>query len=64
MKLMKNLGMKKKQMIKLKSLIFEEKTKIHSLVSNWKNKKAQDYASKLIEKYGEPDVEGGEMFTT
>ena len=48
-------------MIKLKSLIFEEKTKIHSLVSNWKNKKAQDYASKLIEKYGEPDVEGGEM---
>ena len=58
---MKNLGMKKKQMIKLKSLIFEEKTKIHSLVSNWKNKKAQDYASKLIEKYGEPDVEGGEM---
>ena len=48
-------------MIKLKSLIFEEKTKIHKLVSNWKNKKAQDYASKLIEKYGEPDVEGGEM---
>ena len=39
-------------MIKLKSLIFEEKTKIHNLVSNWKNKKAQDYASKLIEKYG------------
>ena len=39
-------------MIKLKSLIFEEKTKIHKLVSNWKNKKAQDYASKLIEKYG------------
>ena len=50
-------------MIKLKSLIFEqeEKTKIHKLVSNWKNKKAQDYASKLIEKYGEPDVKGGEM---
>ena len=40
-------------MIKLKSLLFEEKTKIHKLVSNWKNKKAQDYASKLIEKYGE-----------
>jgi len=39
----------------------EEKQKIHSLVSNWKNKKAQDYASKLIEKYGEPDVKGGEM---
>ena len=50
-------------MIKLKSLIFEqeEKTKIHKLVSNWKHKKAQDYASKLIEKYGEPDVKGGEM---
>ena len=48
-------------MIKLKSLIFEEKQKIHSLVSNWKNKKAQDYASKLIEKYGTPDVKGGEM---
>jgi hypothetical protein len=50
-------------MIKLKSLIFEqeEKTKIHKLVSNWKNKKAQDYASVLIEKYGEPDVKGGEM---
>ena len=37
-------------MIKLKSLIIEEKTKINKLVSNWKNKKAQDYASKLIEK--------------
>ena len=63
MKLMNlmNLVMTKKQMIKLKSLIFEEKTKIHSLVSNWKNKKSQDYASKLIEKYGEPDVKGGEM---
>ena len=50
-------------MIKLKSLIFEqeEKTKKHKLVSNWKNKKAQDNASKLIEKYGEPDVKGGEM---
>ena len=52
----------KRKMIKLKSLIFEEeKTKIHSLVSNWKNKKAQDYASKLIEKYGKPDVKGGKM---
>ena len=49
-------------MIKLKSLLFEqEEQKIHNLVSNWKNKKAQDYASKLIEKYGEPDVKGGEM---
>ena len=53
-------------MIKLKSLIFEKeisihKIDIHKLVSNWKNKKAQDYASKLIEKYGEPDVKGGEM---
>jgi hypothetical protein len=53
-------------MIKLKSLIFEKeisihKVDIHKLVSNWKNKKAQDYASKLIEKYGEPDVKGGKM---
>jgi hypothetical protein len=50
-------------MIKLKSLIIEqeEKTKIHKLVSNWKNKKAQEYASVLIEKYGEPNVKGGEM---
>ena len=53
--------MRLKKLIKLKSLIFEEKTKVHSLVSNWKKKKAQDYASKLIEKYGEPDVKGGEM---
>ena len=37
-------------MIKLKSLLFEqEEKKIHSLVSNWKNKKAQEYASVLIE---------------
>jgi hypothetical protein len=50
-------------MIKLKSLIIEQekKTKIHKLVSNWKNKKAQEYASVLIEKYGEPNVKGGEM---
>ena len=40
-------------MIKLKSLLFEqEEKKIHSLVSKWKNKKAQEYASVLIEKYG------------
>ena len=37
----------------------EQKT--HSLVSKWKNKKAQDYASVLIEKYGEPKVKGDEM---
>ncbi len=50
-------------MIKLKSLLFEqeEEKKIHSLVSNWKNKKAQEYASLLIDKYGNPDVEGDEM---
>ena len=50
-------------MIKLKSLLIEEKKeqKIHSLVSNWKNKKAQEYASVLIEKYGEPDTKGDEM---
>ena len=50
-------------MIKLKSLLIEEKQeqKIHSLVSKWKNKKAQEYASVLIEKYGTPDVKGGEM---
>ena len=48
-------------MIKLKSLLFEEEKKIHSLVSNWKNKKAQEYASVLIEKYGEPKVKGDEM---
>ena len=39
-------------MIKLKSLLFEEEEKkIHPLVSNWKHKKAQKYASILIEKY-------------
>ena len=50
-------------MIKLKSLIVEqeEKQKIHSLVSNWKNKKAQEYASVLIEKYSEPKVKGKKM---
>ena len=50
-------------MIKLKSLLIEEKEeqKIHSLVSKWKNKKAQEYASVLIEKYGTPDVKSGEM---
>ena len=50
-------------MIKLKSLIVEqkEKQKIHKLVSNWKNKKAQEYASVLVEKYGEPKVKGDEM---
>ena len=37
----------------------EQKT--HSLVTKWKNKKAQDYASLLIEKYGEPKVKGDEM---
>ena len=51
------------KMIKLKDLLFEQenKQKIHSLVSNWKNKKAQEYASLLIEKYGEPKVKGDEM---
>ena len=48
-------------MIKLKSLLFEQKQKIHKLVSNWKNKKAQEYASVLIEKYGEPKVKGKKM---
>tara|TARA_R110000782_G_scaffold40959_1_gene94374 strand:+ start:23 stop:592 length:570 start_codon:yes stop_codon:yes gene_type:complete len=53
---------KKTTMIKLKSLLFEqEEKKIHPLVSNWKHKKAQKYASILIEKYGEPNVKGGEM---
>ena len=54
---------KKKTMIKLKSLIFEqeEEKKIHSLVSDWKNKKAQEYASVLLEKYGEPKVKGSKM---
>ena len=50
------------KVIKLKSLIFEqEEKKIHNLVSNWKNKKAQEYASVLIEKYGEPKVKGKKM---
>ena len=54
--------MTKKKMIKLKSLLFEqEEKKIHPFVSNWKNKKAKEYASVLIEKYGTPDVKGGEM---
>ena len=55
--------MKRITMIKLKSLIIEqeEEKKIHSLVSNWENKKAQEYASLLIDKYGEPDVKGGKM---
>ena len=48
-------------MIKLKSLLFEEEQKIHSLVSNWKNKKAQEYASVLIDTYGEPKVKGDKM---
>ena len=47
-------------MIKLKSLLFEE-VKIHNLVQNWLNKKAQDYASQLIDKYGEPKVKGDKM---
>ena len=60
--------MKKKKevvvkMIKLKSLLFEqeEEKQIHKLVSVWKNKKAQAYASVLIEKYGEPKVKGERM---
>ena len=49
-------------MIKLKSLLFEEEEKkIHPLVSNWENQKAQSYASVLIEKYGEPKIKGGKM---
>ena len=49
-------------MIKLKSLLFEQEEKqIHRLVSAWKNKKAQEYASVLIDKYGEPKVTGDEM---
>mgnify|MGYP003131325662 CR=1 FL=1 len=47
-------------MIKLKSLLFEE-VKIHNFVQNWSNKDAQDYASQLIEKYGEPKVKGKQM---
>ena len=30
-------------------------------MSNWKNKKAQEYASVLIEKYSEPKVKGKKM---
>ena len=49
-------------MIKLKSLLFEQEEKqIHKLVSTWRNKKAQEYASVLIDKYGEPKVAGDEM---
>ena len=49
-------------MIKLKSLLFEQEEKqIHRLVSTWRNKKAQEYASLLIDKYGEPDTKGDEM---
>ena len=50
-------------MIKLKSLLVEQEKerKIHKLVSTWKSKKAQDYASQLIDKYGQPDVVGDEM---
>ena len=49
-------------MIKLKSLLFEqEERKIHPFVSNWKNEKAQKYASILIEKYGEPKIKGKKM---
>ena len=41
-------------MIKLKDLLFEqEEKKIHPLVSNWENEKAQKYASLLIDKYGD-----------
>ena len=54
--------MKRKKMIKLKSLLFEQEEKqIHSLVSDWENEKAQKYASILIEKYGEPKVKGKKM---
>ena len=37
-------------MIKLKSLLFEqeEEKKIHPFVSNWKNQKAQAYASLFL----------------
>ena len=41
-------------MIKLKDLLFEqEEKKIHPKVSHWKNKKAQEYASLLLNKYGD-----------
>ena len=50
-------------MIKLKSLIIEqeEEKKVHELVSHWENKKAQEYASLMIEKYGEPDAKGDKI---
>ena len=49
-------------MIKLKSLIIEqeEEKKIHPKVSHWKNKKAQEYASLLLNKYGDD----GEKYDT
>ena len=50
-------------MIKLKSLLFEqeEEKKIHPTVSHWKNELAQKYATFLLEKYGEPKVNGSKM---
>ena len=52
-------------MIKLKSLLFEEKTPDHlpvpDYISNWKNDKAKAYAAVLIHKYGEPKIKGGKM---
>ncbi len=52
-------------MIKLKSLLFEEKTPDHlpvpDYISNWKNDKAKAYAAVLIHKYGEPKVKGERM---
>ena len=47
-------------MIKLKSLLLE-KVETHDLVKNWKHDKAQNFASVLIDKYGEPDVKGGRL---
>ena len=56
---------KKNTMIKLKSLLFEEKTPDHlpvpDYISNWKNDKAKAYAAVLIHKYGEPKVKGEKM---
>ena len=54
--------MMKRTMIKLKSLIIEqeEEKKIHPKVSHWKNKKAQEYASLLLNKYGDD----GEKYDT
>jgi len=49
-------------MIKLKSLLFEqEEKKIHPKVSHWENELAQKYATFLLEKYGEPKVNGKKM---